>query len=95
MDVNSIRSKFEALEFLTKDKFDVFLVSASKLNSSFPEVQFEIPGYRMFWQDRDKYGDGLICYLTRTSHVGKQRNTHDRDKSLKRKTFNFCIHSKT
>ena len=55
MDVNSVRSKFEALEFLTKDKFDVFLVSASKLDSSFPEVQFEIPGYGMFWQDRDKY----------------------------------------
>ena len=31
LDVNSVRNKFEALEFLIKDKFDVFLVSESKL----------------------------------------------------------------
>ena len=61
--VNSLRNKFEALEFLIKDKFDVSLVSETKLNSSFPEAQLKIPGYRIFRQDRDKYGRGLIFYI--------------------------------
>ena len=63
MNLNSIRNKFEALEFLIKDKFDVFLASESKLDSSFPEAQFEIPSYRIFRQDRDKYGGGLMFYI--------------------------------
>ena len=39
-NVNSVRKKFEALEFLYKDKFDVLLVNESKLNLRFPEAQF-------------------------------------------------------
>ena len=56
-------NKFEALEFLIKDKFDVFLVSESKLDLSFPEDQSTIPGCKIFWQDRDKYGGGLMFYI--------------------------------
>ena len=44
-NVNSVRNKFKALEFLIKDKFDVF------------------PGYRIFRQDQDEYGDGLMFYI--------------------------------
>ena len=29
LNINSVRNKFEALAFLIKDKFDVFLVSES------------------------------------------------------------------
>ena len=35
LNVKSVRNKFHALEFLIKDKFDVFLVGESKLDSSF------------------------------------------------------------
>ena len=63
LNVNSVRNKFEALEFLIKDKFDVFLVSESKLDSSFPEAQFKIPGYRIFRQDRGKYGGGVMFLI--------------------------------
>ena len=62
LNVNSVRNKSEALEFLIKDKLDVFLVSESKLDSSFPEAEFKIPGYRIFRQDRDEYGGGLIFF---------------------------------
>ena len=64
MNVNSVRNKFEAVEFLIKEQFDVFLVSESKLDSSFPEAQFKIPGYKIFRQDRDRYGGGLMFYIT-------------------------------
>ena len=38
------------------------MVSESKLDSSVPEAQFKIPGYRTSRQDRDKYGSGLMFY---------------------------------
>ena len=63
LNINYVRNKFEALEFLIEDKFDDFLVSESNLNSRFLEAQFKIPGYRIFRQDRDKYEDGLMFYI--------------------------------
>ena len=63
LNVSSVRNKFEALEFLIKDKFNVFLVSKSKIDSSFPEAQFKIPGYRNFCQDQDKYWGDLMFYI--------------------------------
>ena len=89
MNVNPVRNKFKVLEFLIKDKFGVFLVSESKLDSSFPEAQFE--NYRIFRQDRDKYRGGFMF------HVGKRNfplfilyiNTHVRDKSRERKAVKF------
>ena len=56
-------NKFDALEFIIKDKFHVFLLSDSKLDSSFPDVQFKIPSHRIFRQDQDKYRDGLMFYI--------------------------------
>ena len=61
LNVNSARNKFEALEFFITDKLDIFLVSESKLDSSFQEAQFKIPGCRIFHQD--KYGGGLMFYI--------------------------------
>ena len=63
LNVNSVSDKFEASELLIKDKFDVFPLSESKFDSSFPEAQFKIPGYRIFRQNRDKYGGGLMFYI--------------------------------
>ena len=59
LNVNSVRNKFEALYFLINDKSDVFLVWERNFDSSFRKAQFKILGYRIFWQDRDKYGGCL------------------------------------
>ena len=45
LNVNSLRNKFEMLEELIKDKIDIFLISETKLDSSFPSGQFVIKGY--------------------------------------------------
>ena len=63
LNVNCLRNKFKTLEFLIKDKFGVFLISESKLDSSFSEAEFKIPGYRIFRQDRDEYGGSLMFYI--------------------------------
>ena len=41
------------------------MVSDSNLDSSFSQAQCKIPGYRIFRQDRDKYGAGLMFYIKR------------------------------
>ena len=43
--INSIKNKFESVWELIKDTFDIFLLSESKLDSSFPDDQFSIPCY--------------------------------------------------
>ena len=46
LNITSIKNKFDPVWELIKDTFDVFLLSESKLDSSFPDDQFSIPGYR-------------------------------------------------
>ena len=45
LNINSIKNKFGSVWELIKDTFDIFLLSESKLDSSFPDDQFSIPGY--------------------------------------------------
>ena len=56
LNVNSLRNKFESVELLTSKKFDIFLNSECKLNSTFPDAPFFIPEYKLFRKDRDKNG---------------------------------------
>ena len=51
--------KFECVWELIKDTFDIFLVSESKLDSSFPDEQFSIPGYRIVRKDCNNNCGGL------------------------------------
>ena len=63
LNINSIKNKFEFVWESIKDTFDLFLVSASKLDSSFPAGQFSIPGYRIVRKDCDRNGGGLLLYM--------------------------------
>ena len=48
---------------MIKDTFDIFLVSESKLDPSFPDSQFLIPGYRRVRKDRNKNGGEILFYI--------------------------------
>ena len=64
LNINSIPSKFDQLKFLIKDKIDILLITETKLDSSFPDDQFSIPGFsKPFRKDRDKHGGGLLLYV--------------------------------
>ena len=68
LNVNSARNKIEALEFLIKDKFDVFLESASKL------IQLSQKKIRVIGllSKIEVNMDVVLCFvLTRTFHVGR------------------------
>ena len=47
----------------TIPNFDMFLISESKIDSTFPNMQFKINGYNLFRSDRSRFGGGLILYL--------------------------------
>ena len=48
---------------LINDTFDIFLVSESRLDLSFPDNHFSIPGYRIVRKDRDRNSRGLLLYI--------------------------------
>ena len=61
LNINSIRNKFILAESIVK-AFDLFLISESKLDSTFPMNQFHISGFKVFRRDRNRFGGGLILY---------------------------------
>ena len=66
LNVNSLRNKFDALESIIKVNIDIFVVSVTKLDESFPMGQFKIDGFSTpFKIDRNKEGGGggIIIYI--------------------------------
>ena len=63
LNINSFRNKFAFAKDIIK-LFHVFLVSESKLDHTFPSNQFGINGYKMVRLDRNRFGSGLILYIT-------------------------------
>ena len=61
LNVNSIRNKFESVQEIVQNTFDIFLVCETKIDSSFPNQHFCIPEYRIFWKDHNACGGGSRC----------------------------------
>ena len=63
LNISSIR-KFEVLKFIIDNNIDVFSISETKLNDSFPTVQFLIKGFSALYRfDRNSKGSGLLFYI--------------------------------
>ena len=59
-----MRNKFDALTQQIIGNVDIFMLSETKLDSSFPEGQFLIPGYGAPYRiDRTCYGGGLMLFV--------------------------------
>ena len=62
LNINSFRNKYEMFaEFI--ENFNMFLISESKLDDTFPNKQFHINGFKIFRCDRNRYRGGLILYV--------------------------------
>ena len=46
LNINSIRNKFSSLKELVSDNIDVLVIEETKLDETFPEKAFMIPGYK-------------------------------------------------
>ena len=61
--INSIRNKFDQLVDGVKGNVDIFMISETKIDDSFPTMQFHIEGYFVFRLDRSEYGGGILVYV--------------------------------
>jgi len=64
ININSIRNKLEGLNSTIGNRFDVLAIAESKLDSSFPNSQFLIQGYKApFRIDMSDKSGGLLVYV--------------------------------
>ena len=64
LNINSISNKFDGIMDLVAKKLDLFLISETKIDSSFPDAQFSYEGYsKPHRKDRSLGGGGLLVYV--------------------------------
>ena len=64
LNINSLRNKFDTLVHQIKGNVDVLVISETKLDESFPEWQFKIPGFATpFRRDRNEFGVGIMVFV--------------------------------
>ena len=86
LNLNSQRNKTNDLRNFIQDiPLAYFVLSETKLDSSFPTSQFHIPGYQIrAMRDRNKYGGGLTEYVKKSVICKKFKN-------LKRSHINLFV----
>ena len=57
--VNSVRNKFDQLVLSIKNNIDILVISKTKIDNSFPKMQFHIEGYCIYRLDRNEYEGGI------------------------------------
>ena len=63
ININSIRNKFDQLVSSIKNDIDILMISETKIDNSFPTMQFHIEGYCIYRLDRNEYGGGILVYV--------------------------------
>ena len=82
ININSIQNKFEELvTTIKKIGAHITFISETKIDSSYPNAQFSIPGYSLYRKDRKKGGGGITALIS-SSLVNKRIKI---DRTLKTK----------
>ena len=64
LNINSLRNKFDLLCQQIKGSIDIFMISETKLDDSFPQGPFLIDGFHSpFKFDRNKSGGRILLYV--------------------------------
>ena len=64
LNINSLRNKFDNLKLLVKNSLDVFMISKTKLDETFPEGQFLRYGFTPpYTMDKNSNGGGTALYI--------------------------------
>ena len=65
LNINSIRNKFDLLVDQINGNADVMIISNIKLDESFPNGKFKIPGYALLCRrlDRNQFGGGIVVFV--------------------------------
>ena len=67
LDINSIVGKFDHLKVLIENNIDILVLTETKIDSSFSDVQFRL--------DRNRFGGGVLIYV-REDITCKQLTKH-------------------
>ena len=72
LNVNGLRSKLDFVKILlNQEKFDVFCVNETKIDSTVSDSDISIPGYISYRQDRTLHGGGSIIYCSKNLQTKK------------------------
>ena len=64
LTVNKIDIKFESLKNIIQGNLDMFVLSETKLDDSYPTHEFNVESYHLpFRHDRNAYGGGILIYV--------------------------------
>ena len=61
LNVNSLRKHID--EIRTMLLFDVFVINESKIDSTIPDSEINIPGHNIIRKDRNTHGGGVVIYI--------------------------------
>ena len=65
LNINSIQNKFDELvDVIHKLKAHIIFIGETKIDSTYPNSQFYIPGYSLFRKDRKKGGGGILAFVS-------------------------------
>ena len=66
INVNSLKSKFnEVQELVVRSKFEVLVLSETKLDESYQDALYEIDNYNMYRQDKRSNSGGIMIYVSK------------------------------
>lgn len=75
LNINGLSNKLQKLhEILNKGYADIFFLSETKLDPSYPSAQFKGDAYNIHRQGRNSHGGGLTCYVNENI---PHKNSHD------------------
>ena len=64
LNINSLKNEFDALVDQIKENVDSLVISETKLDESFPESQFQIPGFTSPFQwDQNEFGRQIMVFV--------------------------------
>ena len=97
LNINSLRNKFSVVKDIIENNFDIFLISETKIDDSFPANQFKIQGFNQYRLDRNCFGGGLLLYIKSSipSKIVKYENHYEgffcRNKSQKAQVAGYLL----
>ena len=64
LNIDSLMNTFNDLSDLFSDKLvDILFISETKLDSTFKQGQFDVPGYKHFRKDMNAHGCVILAYF--------------------------------
>ena len=87
ININSLRNKYDPIRSILHNGLcDIFTVSETKLDGSFPTAQFHITNFVLHRKDRNAHGGGIITYIRSDLPHSRRFNFE-----LNTSTFEFII----